>query len=78
MAKVVLILVVADNGLVPILSASVRVNAEVLILVVVDNGLVLATKIEQVQKKAVLILVVVDNGLVLFYLRNSSSRRKES
>ena len=68
----VLILIVVDNGLVPIdLQLEDEKVSTVLILVVVDNGLVpIDLQLEDEKVSTVLILVVVDNGLVLDLTRH--------
>ena len=64
--RIVLILVVVDNGLVQANGQQVIAVYEVLILVVVDNGLVQFNQAVFGWLQVVLILVVVDNGLVQY------------
>ena len=68
----VLILIVVDNGLVPLSWTLQRlIEHLVLILIVVDNGLVLIVlKRFWILLMVVLILIVVDNGLVLDLTRH--------
>ena len=69
--NVVLILVVVEDGLVPLEFAKLMVEArEVLILVVVEDGLVLDKVNAELKKLDVLILVVVEDGLVLDLIRH--------
>ena len=61
----VLILIVMEDGLVPLRKEDDFDAVEVLILIVVDNGLVLLCTYLCLSHISVLILIVVDNGLVL-------------
>ena len=61
----VLILIVMDNGLLPLRYSSGERVLEVLILIVMDNGLLLWNLYSPGAEHSVLILIVMDNGLLL-------------
>ena len=64
-ARRVLILIVMDNGLLPLCRNGQRPHIEVLILIVMDNGLLLAeSDYNKGHGEVVLILIVMDNGLL--------------
>ena len=63
-ADFVLILIVMDNGLLPLHWRTSRRSEKVLILIVMDNGLLHKKEYKNVGASVVLILIVMDNGLL--------------